>query len=180
VEERWKQIVNYEGFYEVSDMGRVRGVDRTVKSKGRGKRFHPGKVLTPKMASSGYPLLSLYANGKKTSRNVHRLVIDTFNPDKVGGLECNHINGNKTDNRLQNLEWVTRSENKLHAFATGLQKPTADKLKKPVIRDDGAVFASVKEAGLAIGGHGPLVGMVCRGVRRTYKGYSFKYFLGGV
>ena len=180
MKEEWKDVRGHEGFYQVSNMGRVKGVDRVVRAKGSGTRQHYGQILATPVASNGYNIVTLYNNtGKRISASVHRTILDAFQPNDNPDLECNHINGNKNDNRIENLEWVTRSENKLHAFATGLQKPNAEQSKKPVIRDDGVVFSSVKEAGDSVGGYGQLVGLVCRGVRRKHKGHSFAYW-GGV
>ena len=179
MQEIWKAVRGYEGFYQVSNEGRIRGVDRIVRSKGSGTRQYYGQILSTPVASNGYNIVTLYNNtGKRISASVHRIILDAFQPNNDPNLECNHINGNKNDNRLKNLEWVTHSENKLHAFATGLQKPVSEPFKKPVIRDDGAVFPSAKEAGEAIGGFGSMVSMVCRGVRNKYKGYGFRY-IGG-
>lgn len=106
MEEVWKPVKGYEGLYEVSDMGRVRG----LKS---------GKVLRP--GNSGrYDFVVLVKDGKRKDMYVHRIVANTFIPNPNGLLEVNHIDENKTNNRAENLEWCTRLENIHHG--TGIQR----------------------------------------------------------
>lgn len=117
-EERWKPVVDYEGFYEVSDRGRVRNV-------GCGYRYRWGHILSPRNAK-GYQRVYLSKGGKSYNRYVHCLVGAAFMGPCPKGLETNHINGNKEDNRLENLERVTHSQNTQHSFRALGRKP-ADK-----------------------------------------------------
>lgn len=105
--ERWMPVVGYEGVYSVSDHGRVKSLARPFPSTKKEKILKGGKV-------KGYRIIGLCWYGVRYQRGVHRLVLDAF----VGSseLECNHINGIKDDNRLENLEWVTKSENMLHSI----------------------------------------------------------------
>ena len=105
--------------YEVSDRG---GVRRCAPGKGG---TYVGKVLSPGKNSGGYIQVALYGGEKRKNETVHRLVLETFVGlwTREDGC-CNHKNGDKTDNRLSNLEWVTWSENEKHAHRTGLKKPT--------------------------------------------------------
>ena len=104
-QEIWKSVVGHEGLYAVSDRGRVR---RLVKRRS----CPPGVILCPRTRGAGYPQVTL--DGYRAS--VHRLVLAAFVGPCPPGMECNHLNGIKTDNRVENLEWVTRSENNLHAY----------------------------------------------------------------
>lgn len=114
--EQWKDVEGYEGLYQVSNMGRV-------------KSFHHdkvhGRILKPKEHRDGYLQVDLYRGGKRKTQKIHRLVAEAFlgsrpSPDH----EVNHKNGNKLDNRIENLEWVTHSENTTHAFRVlGKQPP---------------------------------------------------------
>lgn len=98
--EQWKQITNYDN-YEVSDLGRVRNA--TTK-----------KVLQPARQNSGYTIVSLRKDGKTKTHAIHRLVMEAFRPiDKSWTYDVHHKDWDKTNNILENLEWVTRSENLL-------------------------------------------------------------------
>lgn len=138
--EIWKDIVGYEGWYQVSNMGRVRSVDRTVYFKsGKGSRFYKGQILKLKY-HNGYQMVNLLKNKELFVACVHRLVLETFVPQVEGKTWCNHKNGIKSDNRVENLEWCTPSENKVHADEMGLHTNNvsgmlayADTLKKKVV-----------------------------------------------
>ncbi len=105
--ERWLPVVGYEGRYEVSDLGRVRVVFSS-------KYSHVGKFIGSKKRT-GYREAALTdADGNKTYHRIHKLVLIAFVGPAPLGLECNHKNGIKTDNRVENLEWVTRSQNHIH------------------------------------------------------------------
>lgn len=122
MEEIWKDVVGYEGSYEVSNLGRVRSVDRVVIVE-RGKDVYPyevrGKILSPQVQNHGYLGVWLYGNGGVAGRNgkqvaIHRIVADAFCEKTDGDCEVNHINEIKTDNRACNLEWCTHQENSVH------------------------------------------------------------------
>ena len=111
-EEIWKPVPGYEGRYEVSDIGRVRSLDRAVICMGEIKGAYvsrkKGRVLRP--GPSNYGHLSVVLGRGKT-RMVHELVLRAFVGDPPDKHECCHNNGDPTDNRLSNLRWGTRSEN---------------------------------------------------------------------
>jgi hypothetical protein len=116
-QEHWLAITDYPD-YEVSDLGRVRRItSRTVAKAGHVLR-------TP--LRSGYPCVDLSRDGEKKTHHVHRLVATAFVVRGEGANEVNHVDGVKTNNRAANLEWVTRSENALHAFRTGLSDATGE------------------------------------------------------
>jgi len=122
MKEIFKPVVGFEGKYEVSNLGRVKSLKRSVTdSMGRIKSFDESFKL-PTLASTGYLIVSLRDKSKRKSDSIHRLVALAFIPNPENKPEVNHINGDKKDNRVDNLEWVTRSENFLHAYRTGLNK----------------------------------------------------------
>ena len=114
--EEWRPIANYPG-YEVSNQGRV----KHIKPK---TRWPANYILNPRPDKDGYPRCDLSKNGKAQHFHVHRLVASAFlqNPS-APNLQINHIDGDKSNNILENLEWVTPSENTKHAFRIGLNKP---------------------------------------------------------
>lgn len=120
VKETWKSVPNYEGLYEVSDLGRVRSLDRMINCRGNGKRLLKGKVMKFDL-NQGYHYINLYLNSKCNKFRVHRLIMLVFIGKSY--LCVNHINGIKIDNRLVNLEYCTSKQNTQHAYKTGLIKP---------------------------------------------------------
>jgi hypothetical protein len=116
--EIWKDIEGYEGYYQVSNLGRVKGLKRTANKK-NGVRLVQEKMLSFGKLKRGYPCVVLSKKGIKKSYLVHRIVCQTFKPIK-NFLEVNHINAIVNDNRIENLEWVTGLENKRHAKELGI------------------------------------------------------------
>ena len=118
--EIWKDIQGYEGLYQVSNLGRVRSY---LKLNGRGLDKNP-HILTPKVDKDGYFEFNLRKNKTSKYFRCHRLVAQAFIDNAENEPQVNHINGIKTDNRVENLEWVSVIENIHHAFATGLRVKT--------------------------------------------------------
>lgn len=119
----WKDIPNYEGLYQVSDSGQVRSLDRT---DSRGRKWK-GKVLkTWPDGLSGYLQVCLSKEGKVIQIRIHRLITLAFH-GLPSGRQANHKNGEKTDNRAHNLEWMTCSENVKHRInVLGIQNPAGE------------------------------------------------------
>ena len=110
--ENWKQIVGFEGLYEVSDLGRVRSSDRMSKAKLGSYRKQSGKLILGGTNSRGYRLCLLYpAEGKRKTVYFHHLVLKTFVGDPLPSQEACHNDGNKQNNRLDNLRWDTHVSN---------------------------------------------------------------------
>lgn len=126
--EIWADIPNYEGLYQVSNLGRIRSLDKIVDNK-RGIYKKYGRIKTISNASYGYKSVGLCKDGVRKTWLIHILVAKAFIPNPLGKRTINHINCNKTDNRVCNLEWATYSENIKHAFAHG-KKPIKAQLGK--------------------------------------------------
>lgn len=117
--ETWKPIKGYEGYYEVSDQGRVRRVDGVVKTgiKHSEQRVVKSRILKLHVKRNGYLTVDLSRGNIVKTIAVHKLVATAFIPQENGKTEVNHKNCDKADNRVENLEWVTPRENKDHAKA---------------------------------------------------------------
>lgn len=120
-QEIWKDIPGYEGLYRVSSIGNVQSVPSTTKNS-RGGRKRTGEVMRQAMMPNGYPSISLNKDGRAKSYRVHRLVALAFHPNPENKPCINHKNCNRSDNRVENLEWCTWSENNSHAHKYGAQR----------------------------------------------------------
>ena len=122
---KWKAVNGYEGLYEVSNEGQVKSLERrihyTLPSGKESSRMCRERVLKPSNGGRGYALYHLCGEDQ-ISMYGHRLVADAFLPNLEGKDQVNHINGDKTDNRAENLEWATKLENMHHALANGLNR----------------------------------------------------------
>ena len=140
----WRPIKGYEGYYEVSNSGEIKSLERTIIVSGRSRKLKE-KILKPKINNDGYVHIQFSRNGCYSTFTVHRLVAEAFLEIPDDKVFVNHINGNKLDNNVQNLEWVTRSENMQHAFKLGL---CSKRNRRVRILDkcSGAKYNSMKEA----------------------------------
>lgn len=119
---KWLPVKNYEGLYEVSESGEVRSVDRILPITNQKERLFKGRLIYQgSNVQVGYKQVSLWKNNKNTIHYVHRLVAEAFIPNPDSKPEINHIDGNRCNNLVENLEWVTSSENSYHASNTGLR-----------------------------------------------------------
>ena len=170
--EEWKQIKDNPEYF-ISNFGRV----WSAKS---------GKILIPHIRSKTSPYLFVgfsYGYGNMKKANIHRLVAEAFIPNPDGKEEVNHIDGNKLNNVVDNLEWVTKSENALHAFRCGLRKPTSEQIYKAIdstrkpVRNitTGETYRSLTDAAEAIGGRLEGISKCVTGRRKRYMGMQFEY-----
>ncbi|AHN22719.1 NUMOD4 domain-containing protein [Lysinibacillus varians] len=124
----WRDIPGYEGIYEASNTGQIRSKDEKVThSVKHGRRVWKGRVLKQKVGKDKSCRVSLYKDKKEKTWLVHRLIAKTFIPEVEGKDYINHIDGNRLNNDVTNLEWCNHKENNNHAFDTGLIK-TAKKV----------------------------------------------------
>ena len=128
--EIWKDIEEFKGLYQVSNLGRVRSIDRLITYRTGTKRLTKGTILTIGQNKLGYQQVSLSKNDKMYSRRVHRLVANAFIENTKNYKEVNHIDGNKKNNKVENLEWCNRSQNMQHAVRLGLKPKKYKRAKK--------------------------------------------------
>lgn len=141
--EIWKDVPDSDGYYQVSNLGRVKGLRRMIEDyNGRKLRVLPEYVCKPQI-NSGYYQIYVDYKGKRIDKAIHRLVASAFIPNPDNLPEVNHIDGNKLNNTATNLEWCSRIDNRRHAIANGLSK---DNIPIQCI-EDGKIFYSYSEAG---------------------------------
>ena len=161
----WKTIAGFPN-YEISNHLEVRN-----KTTGQQRKFSNGK--------RGYLVISLFHDGKMYLKPVHRLVAEAFIPNPEGKPQVNHIDGNKLNNNIDNLEWVTSKENLLHARRTGLHTSDGDIPVKQLDMDGNiiAVYKSMSEASRKTGANRSAIGKVVRKETRykTAGGYRWEY-----
>jgi hypothetical protein len=149
MEEIWKPVNGFEGRYEVSSEGRVRSVpfmQRYLLRNGREAfRRTRSRIIATQLINSGYLIVHLHLDDVRVAKLVHRLVAVHFVGGFDAGREVNHMNGVKTCNRADNLEWITRTENHTHAVAIGLNVQ-AIRVRCP---KTGEVFPSMTRAARA-------------------------------
>lgn len=124
--EEWKSIPGYEGLYEISSYGRVKSLDRYVKVKSKSYRLQKGKMLSPIKNKYGYLQVFLCCNGKYKIISVHRLVAIAFLPNPDNLPIINHKNEDKSDNRVENLEWCNHKYNSNY---NGVLKKRSQRMK---------------------------------------------------
>ena len=159
--EVWLPVKNYEGFYEVSSHGNVRRVGNSVPRK--------------PVYANGYQRVELSKNGKRKMYLVHRLVAEAFLINSEGHSYVNHIDEDKTNNHVSNLEWCTRKQNNNHGTRN---QRIAETLSIPVIGTDAFgdqwYYESAKEAERR-GFNSAHIAACCKGKRNTHKGYTWRY-----
>lgn len=160
----WRKIENHSN-YSISDDGRVRN-DKT------------GRILKPVPTKNGYLRVGL----DKQLCRIHVLVAKEFIPNPDNLPQVNHIDGNKANNNVCNLEWITPSENIKHAFRNGLKLPNYDGIKKPTpvlqITMDGDIintFGSIMAVQREYGYDNSSIAKVCKGKQLTAYGYKWRY-----
>lgn len=176
LEEKWRDIPKFEGMYQASNYGRI-------KSLKRAKR----KIMKQEVSNFGYLRIHLFGHPKFF---VHRLIAQAFIPNPNNKPFINHKNGIKTDNRTENLEWCTQSENRIHAFKTGLAKPNyamkgrigiKNKASKPIVQltkdfEVVAHFVSAEDVYRVLGKYSQgYINMVCNGKKHEAYGYNWMF-----
>ena len=175
--EEWRDVVGYEGLYQVSSEGRVKSLERTFIDNSGRKRYVKERILKPGADRGGYLRIDLCASGKRKMFSVHRLVCEAFHDNPENKLDVNHINENKTDNRACNLEWSTRRENINHGTRN---ERVAKAQSKPVGQytldgDLVKVWPSVIEAQRQTGFGKGNISLAANGKFKQAYGFIWKY-----
>ena len=182
--ENWKDIQGYEGFYQVSNLGRVKSLERDVFfPNGTLMRHMEEKILVPFLDRGGYQYVALSLNGKAKSIKVHRLVAEAFIPNPENKPQVNHKNEVKTDNSVENLEWCDAFYNNHYGTRTAraVQNHKYPKLgnhpkaKAVFCEELNKTFDCAKRAGEELGIWGSSICNVCKGKLKTAGGFHWRY-----
>lgn len=168
--EIWRDVIGYEGRYQISNLGRVKSVKKDL-------------ILSPKNNYDGYLRIQLWRKCKAIFVSIHRLVAESFIDNPENKPFVNHINGIKSDNRYENLEWVTQQENIIHAWKNGLSKPQFNNILSRAVDQlsmNGEFinrFPSTMEAERQTGIQRSTISAVCRGYgnHKSAGGYKWRY-----
>ena len=178
MKEIWKDVVGFENLYQVSNLGNIKALPK-----------HGRKSVNMKHCiKHGYCTVSFSKNGKSTTLYVHRVVAQAFLQNAEGKPEVNHIDGNKLNNAIDNLEWVTISQNQKHAIKLGLRKPSpmtgrTGKLfptARPILQfnKNGSLIREwdcISDAARFLGCNPSCICECLNGKNRTSYGYIWKY-----
>lgn len=181
----WESIKGYEGYYEASPVGHIRSLKRFIIKKNGIKQIVKGRILTP-FPKRGYLCASL-TNGKVKHILIHRLIAETFIPNPLNKPCVNHIDGNKQNNGIDNLEWCTYSENTIHSYIilkrkasqaflgrTGSMHPRSRKI---ICINNSKIYCSLNDAARDLNLLHSKISLVCSGIRPHTKGYVFEYLI---
>ena len=167
--EEWKDIEGYEGIYQISNLGRVKSLDRLDSSNHRLK----GNIRKFGTSPNGYVNIALFKQGKRDVFTVHRLVAETFILNPENKPQVNHIDEDKTNNMVSNLEWMTAKENVNHGTRT--EKVISKMSKEVYCVNNGKTYINARIAGLDLGISRETIRDTCNGKQKSAKGYTFKY-----
>ena len=164
--EEWKNIEQLNGLYQISSKGNIK---------------HKSKLLKPHKDKNGYLIITLYFNKKFITFKIHRLVAEAFisNPNKLP--QVNHIDGNKQNNNIENLEWCTCKENMKHAYTNGLYdnrnySKRYKKIKQYNLSGEYIkTWNSIKDASIELGIDASSISKACKGKLQTCKNYIWEY-----
>lgn len=170
----YKAIKGYEGIYEVNEFGKVRSVDRTVEYKNGSTRKRKGKELKLKMDKGGYFVIGLNKNGIRKMWSVHRLVAEAFLPNPNNFPQVHHKNHDRKDNRIQNLMWVSKSEQRDEHWTKAQSKTRGTRLRV-VGNGIDKIYNSSREVERELGVFNSTALRVAKGIRKQAKGYQI-YF----
>lgn len=168
--EVWKDIKGYEGIYQVSNLGNIKNIESGYVRKGYINK------------GNGYVYITLSNKGKIKNKRIHRVVAEAFIPNYWKNPYVNHKDGDKTNNKVDNLEWVTPKENVEHAikvlgvkYGHSTERPSQ---YRKVKRSDGKIFKSIKEAKKYMNNKNLHIAETCQGKHKTTGGFGWEYYEG--
>lgn len=178
MEEIWKDVPSHEGYYQVSNLGNFRSLPRVIRYKSNGTRNYPAKKLLTESTKDNYQRITLMKEGVKARYQAHRLVALAFIPNPENKPCINHIDGNKSNNIVTNLEWCTPSENMIHADNTRLRdmsKHHPSNAKKIKCLETGEIFVSYYQAIKWLGKTTNSLSALVRGTRNYGRAFGYHW-----
>lgn len=166
--EIWKAVKGYEGYYEVSNIGNVRSVDRLVKHSKGGLRIYKGKTLVPCLSVDGYRLLHLSKLNVSEMKRVNRLVAEAFIPNPMNLATVNHKDENKLNDTVENLEWMSVSDNIKYSVCKPINQMN---INGEFIR----TWKSASEVNKELNFNTSNILRCCKGLRKSAHGYKWCY-----
>lgn len=178
IEEIWKPVINYKGFYEISNFGRVRSVDREFIKRNGTKVNYKGRLIKVETTYQGYKRVRLSKRGIDQKYNVHRLVAEAFIGPYPDGKVINHIDENRANNYFENLEYVTQKENINYGNRTQkMIESQSVKIKGTNLKTGEVIyFSSMSEAKRKSNGyfHDGHISQTIKGKHKHHKGYKWE------
>lgn len=182
-EEIWKDIAEYEGLYQVSNLGHVRSLDRVIKYTNRRVVHAKSKIISGFIKKNGYISVDLYKDNKRKKFHLHRLVGAAFIPNPENKPQINHKDENKSNNSVDNLEWMTAKENinygtrkEKHIKATTNHPSSSKSISQYTLTGELIeIFPSAKEIERALGFPSTSIIRCCRHRKNIQTCHGFKW-----
>ena len=179
VEEIWKDIPTYEGIYQASNLGKIKSLERIAIKKYRGNRVVKERIMLGTINEDGYLKVHFKNNNRNNSYFIHRLIAQTFIDNPYNKEQINHKDGNKLNNKVDNLEWVTNLENQQHAWRNRLKyykgqndiKVLQFNMDNKFIKEYKSITDAHKQCGISLGN----ICNCCKGKRSSAGGYKWRY-----
>lgn len=191
-DEIWRNIKEYCGLYQISNKGRVKSLAKKT-SFGSRIKFHPEMILTPVIGKRGYFVVGLSQNGKTKTKTLHRLIAEAFIPNPDNKPYIDHIDGNRLNNEISNLRWVTAKENSNNPVSLERNRQSTKNLWNEGVFDNSETstfrrvaqydkngnliseWDCIKDASYALNIDSSSISAVCLGKRNTAGGFVWKH-----